>query len=135
MLKKETVNMRLENANLCLAFGWEHFIFTNCFCGRAFFFDYVTRFLRDEGGLGRFGPDLVVVFVWLLKVVWAPRAQATFVRFMGWASSTQPTFSRFIGWDFGAHPINFHPLPSAEGRILPSTALRVENHMRTHRAR
>ncbi len=32
--------MRLENANLCLAFGWEHFIFTNCFCGRAFFFDY-----------------------------------------------------------------------------------------------
>ena len=40
MLKKETVNLRLENANLCLAFGWEHFIFINCFCGRAFFFDY-----------------------------------------------------------------------------------------------
>ena len=40
MLKKETENSSLKNANLCLAFGWEHFIFINCFCGRAFFFDY-----------------------------------------------------------------------------------------------
>ena len=105
------------------------------FVGEPFSLTTVTRFLRDEGGLGRFGPDLVVVFVWLLKVVWAPRAQATFVRFMGWASSTQPIFLRFIGWDFGVHPIKPRLLPRAEGRLLPSTALRVENHMRRHRAR
>ena len=75
------------------------------FAARAFFFDYSDALF--EG--------------WKRKVGWAPRAQATFMQ--------------LIGWDFGAHPINFHPLPSAEGRILPSTALRVENHMRTHRAR
>ena len=92
------------------------------FVGEPFSLTTVTRFLRQEGGLGRFGPDFVVVFVWLLKVVWAQRAQATFVRFMGWASSTQPTFSRFIGWDFGAHPIKPRLLPRAEGRLLPSTA-------------
>jgi hypothetical protein len=47
MPKKETVNLRLENANLCLAFGWEHFIFTNRFCGRAFFFDYSDALFEE----------------------------------------------------------------------------------------
>ena len=91
------------------------------FVGEPFSLTTVTRFLRQEGGLGRFGPDLVVVFVWLLKVVWAPRAQATYMQ--------------LIGWDFGAYPINFHPLPSAEGRTLPSAALRVGSHRKRHRAR
>ena len=60
------------------------------FVGEPFSLTTVTRFLRQEGGLGRFVPDLFVVFVWLLKVVWVPRAQATFVRFMGWASRIHP---------------------------------------------
>jgi hypothetical protein len=40
MLKKETVNLRLENANLCLRFALVHFILTNHFCGESLFFDY-----------------------------------------------------------------------------------------------
>ena len=40
MLKKETVNLSLKNANLCLGFALVHFILTNNFAVRAFFFDY-----------------------------------------------------------------------------------------------
>ena len=50
-------------------------------------------------------------------------------------SKVPPDIFNFIGWDFGAYPINFHPLPSAEGRILPSTALRVGSRRRRHRVR
>ena len=39
-LKKKTVNSRLKNANLCLRFGWVHFILINHFCGDCLFFDY-----------------------------------------------------------------------------------------------
>ena len=37
-LIKKTVNSRLKNANLCLRFGWVHFILTNHFCGECLFF-------------------------------------------------------------------------------------------------
>jgi hypothetical protein len=37
MLKKETVNLRLENANLCLRFALVHFILTNHFYGESLF--------------------------------------------------------------------------------------------------
>lgn len=37
-LIKKTVNSRLKNANLCLRFGWVHFILTNHICGECLFF-------------------------------------------------------------------------------------------------
>ena len=36
-LKKETVNLSLKNANLCLMFALVHFILTNHFCGESLF--------------------------------------------------------------------------------------------------
>ena len=104
-LKKETVNLSLKNANLCLGFALVHFILTNHFCGESLFLWLQRRAfwgVKEKSGVGPKGPG---------------HFYATY---------------RVGLW---GHPINFHPLPSAEGRILPSTALRVENHMRTHRAR
>ena len=37
MLKKETVNLSLKNAILCLRFGLVHFILTNLFCAESIF--------------------------------------------------------------------------------------------------
>ena len=48
MLKKETVNLSLKNANLCLGFALVHFILTNHFAAKAFSLTTVTRFLRSE---------------------------------------------------------------------------------------
>lgn len=48
MLKKETVNLILKNANLCLGFALVHFILTNHFAAKAFSLATVTRFLRGE---------------------------------------------------------------------------------------
>ena len=71
MLKKETVNLRLENANLCLGFALVHFILTNHFAAKAFSLTTVTRLLRSE-------------------VVWVPRAQATFMQLIGWDFGATP---------------------------------------------
>ena len=54
---------------------------------------------------GYLRPRPLVGFVCDKNVGWAPRAQATLVRFMGWAFRAHPTFMQIIGWDFGAHPI------------------------------
>ena len=39
-LKKETVNLSLKNAILCLRFGLVYFILTNHVCAESLFFDY-----------------------------------------------------------------------------------------------
>ena len=70
-LKKETVNLSLKNANLCLGFALVHFILTNHFAAKAFSLTTVTRFLRSE-------------------VVWAPRAQTIFVQLIGWDFGAHP---------------------------------------------
>jgi hypothetical protein len=46
MPKKETVNLSLKNANLCLGFALVHFILTNHFAAKGFSLTTVTRFLR-----------------------------------------------------------------------------------------
>ena len=47
MLKKETVNLRFENANLCLNFGIFH-THKPLFRREPFSLNTVTRFLRGE---------------------------------------------------------------------------------------
>ena len=52
-LKKETVNLSLKNANLCLRFALVHFILTNHFAAKAFSLTTVTRFLRSDRESGK----------------------------------------------------------------------------------
>ena len=58
-LKKETVNLRIENAILCLKFALVHFILTNHFCsGRLFLWLQRRTFwgVKEKSGVGPKGP-------------------------------------------------------------------------------
>ena len=129
-------------------FDPDHIVVLDWLCKPVVALGATTKSYDNWSGHLRSRP--LVGFVCDKNVGWAPKSHPHFHSFFRMGISCPPYFFTNyrgglwgppynlddpIGVDFGATPINSHPLLSAEGRLLPSTARPSGSRRRRHRVR